>query len=154
MMTFLEHRIPPPLLTLVIGGAMAAVLLGQGPAMLPQAYRWGLVAVFSIAGALFGFPAFREFAKARTTINPVAIDQASSLVTSGIYRVTRNPMYLALALLLCAWAFWLARPLAALGPVAFVLFMNRFQIAPEERALTAKFGNAYRDYQRTVRRWL
>ena len=153
-MKTLEHRIPPPLLVLLIGAAMGAVLLGQTPPQLPQVYRWGFAALCFLAGGVFGFLAVRAFTKARTTINPVEIDQASSLVTSGIYQVTRNPMYVALTLLLCAWAFWLGRPITALGPVTFVLFINRFQIIPEERALTARFGSAYQDYQRAVRRWL
>jgi protein-S-isoprenylcysteine O-methyltransferase Ste14 len=150
----LEHRIPPPLLLLILGGAMGAVLLGQTPPALPTVYRCVFAVLFFLAAGVFGFPAIRAFAQARTTINPVAIDQASSLVTSGIYQVTRNPMYVALTLLLCAWAFWLARPLAALGPVAFVLFINRFQIVPEERVLVDKFGDAYQDYRKAVRRWL
>lgn len=154
MMKFLENRIPPPLLMLLIGGAMGAVLFGQTPPQLPAAYRWGPAAFLFLAGGVFGFPAIRAFTKARTTINPVAIDQASVLVTSGIYRMTRNPMYVGLSLLLCAWAFWLSRPITVCGPVAFVLFINRFQIIPEERALSARFGRAYLDYQLAVRRWL
>jgi protein-S-isoprenylcysteine O-methyltransferase Ste14 len=75
-------------------------------------------------------------------------------VTSGIYRVTRNPMYVGLTLSLCAWGFWLGRPIAALGPLTFVAFIDRLQIVPEERALTARFGQAYADYRRRVRRWL
>jgi protein-S-isoprenylcysteine O-methyltransferase Ste14 len=153
MMRSLEHRIPPPVLMVFIGGAMGASLLGAGPA-LPPTLRWVLATVFLLAAAAFGMPAFRAFARARTTINPVAIDQATTLVTSGIYRLTRNPMYVSLACLLCAWAFWLARPLAALGPLVFVLLIDRLQIAPEERVLTARFGAAYLEYQRSVRRWL
>jgi protein-S-isoprenylcysteine O-methyltransferase Ste14 len=154
MMKALELRVPPPLLTILIGGAMATVLLGQSTPALSPVFRWVPAALCFIAAGVFAIPAFRAFARARTTINPIAIDQASALVTSGIYRVTRNPMYVALALLLCAWAFFLSRPLAALGPAAFVLFINRFQIIPEERVLTAKFGQAYLDYQQSVRRWL
>lgn len=154
MMSGIENRIPPPLLVLLIGGAMSTLLLDDRTADLPSAYRWGLTGLFFVMAGIFGFPAFRAFGRAKTTINPVAIDQASSLVTSGIYRLTRNPMYVALALLLCAWAAWLADPWALLGPVIFILFINRFQIIPEERALTAKFGEAYLNYRRATRRWL
>jgi protein-S-isoprenylcysteine O-methyltransferase Ste14 len=63
-------------------------------------------------------------------------------------------MYAALTALLIAWTIWLAAPWAALGPVAFVLFITRFQIVPEERALRAKFGRAYEDYAQRVRRWI
>ena len=76
------------------------------------------------------------------------------LVTTGIYRKTRNPMYVALAMALLAWAVWLAHPLALAGVVAFVAWMNRYQIAPEERALHALFGTEFERYRSEVRRWL
>ena len=152
-MRALEHRVPPPLLMLVIGAIMASALLTPPSAALPAIWRWGLAGCAFAAG-LFGFPAFAAFSRAKTTIDPVQVDRASSLVTTGIYRVTRNPMYVALFLLLFAWAAWLARPLPWIGPVAFFLFITWFQIIPEERALMAKFGDAYAAYRRSVRRWL
>jgi protein-S-isoprenylcysteine O-methyltransferase Ste14 len=81
--------------------------------------------------------------------------QAASMVTSGVYRFTRNPMYLGMFCLLAAWAAWLGRlaPLLA-GLPAFVLYMNRFQIRPEERALEQRFGAAFREYAARVRRWI
>ena len=81
-------------------------------------------------------------------------DRSAALVAGGIYRSSRNPMYLGFLLLLAAWACWLANPLALAGLPAFVLYLNRFQIAPEERALRARFGDAYDGYARAVRRWL
>jgi len=153
-MRSMEHRVPPPLVMLIIAAVMAAALLGAAPAALPAGWRWGLAGGFFAAAGLFGFPAFAAFGRAKTTIDPVQVDRASTLVTTGIYRVTRNPMYVALSLLLCAWAAWLARPSPLVGPIVFVLFLNRFQIVPEERALIAKFGGAYSDYRRSVRRWL
>ena len=78
----------------------------------------------------------------------------SSLVCSGIYRVTRNPMYLGLVFVLVAWAVFLSSAWALLGPMAFALYMNRFQIAPEERVLSSMFGASYSDYLSRVRRWL
>jgi protein-S-isoprenylcysteine O-methyltransferase Ste14 len=153
-MRWLENRIPPPLLMLGIGAVVAATLLEPAPAPLPVGWRWGLAVGFFAAAGLFGFPAFAAFVSARTTIDPVKVDCASTLVTAWVYRITRNPMYVALFLLLCAWTAWLARPWPVIGPVAFVLFIDRFQIVPEERALLAKFGDAYADYRRSVRRWL
>ena len=82
------------------------------------------------------------------------IENASALVTTGVYRVSRNPMYVALTSLLTALAVYLANGWAAVGPVLFALFITRFQIIPEERIMQAKFGDAYADYQRRVRRWL
>ena len=110
---------------------------------------------------LFGAIAFgfavsgvRSFQRARTTINPVRIDEASHLVTSGVFGVTRNPMYVALTALLMAWACWLASPWVWAGPLSFALFIHRFQILPEERVLAEKFGSAYDAYRRRVRRWI
>lgn len=153
-MRSIEHRVPPPFVTLVVGAVMAASLLGAEPMALPAGWRWGLAGGFFAAAGLFGFPAFAAFVRAETTINPVEVNRATTLVTTGIYRITRNPMYVALFLLLCAWAAWLARPWPLIGPVAFLLFIDRFQVVPEERALMAKFGTVYADYRRSVRRWL
>lgn len=108
----------------------------------------GSIAFFFGAG---GIIAFRL---AKTTINPVQIDQASHVVTGGIYSVTRNPMYVGLTTLLMTWAVWLAVPWTLLGPVFFALFTHRFQILPEERVMSAKFGKEYDDYRKRVRRWL
>lgn len=153
-MSALENRIPPPILMIVTGALMAAVRLGSAAPCLPATGRWGLAGAFFLAAGLFGAPAFFAFGRAKTTIDPVQIDRASRLVTTGIYRTTRNPMYVALTLLLCAWTAWLNHPLAAFGPVFFALYITRFQIIPEERALSKKFGVAYEDYRRSVRRWI
>ena len=75
-------------------------------------------------------------------------------MSSGVYRITRNPMYLGLLLILIAWAVFLSSAWLLLGPLTFVLYMNRFQIGPEERALSAMFGNSYAEYKARVRRWL
>ena len=94
------------------------------------------------------------FGRVKTTTNPVNIEAASALVTSGIYSYTRNAMYLGLVAFLLAWAIYLSAYWTLLGPLAFVLFITRFQIIPEERVLHNKFGDAYTAYQRQVPRWL
>ena len=96
----------------------------------------------------------KGFWSARTTINPIKIENASALVTGGLYRFSRNPMYLGLALVLSGWALWLGNPINILGVAAFVWLMNVLQIKPEEAALTETFGQDYLDYKRRVRRWL
>lgn len=100
---------------------------------------------------LSGVMAFR---RARTTVNPLNPEAATALVIVGVYRYTRNPMYVGLATMLVGWAVYLAAPLALLGPPIFVLFIARFQIVPEERALAEKFGREFADYRKKVRRWL
>ena len=117
-------------------------------------WRIALAFVLFMAAGIIGFPALRSFRRAGTTIDPVRIDRASSLVTGGIYRLTRNPMYVALSLLLTAWAVWLGGTLVWAGPILLVLWLDRFQIRPEERAMAARFGEDYHRYRSEVRRWL
>ncbi len=81
-------------------------------------------------------------------------DTASSVVTAGIYRATRNPMYLGLALALAGWAMYLSNLVALLIVPAFVAYMTQFQIKPEERTLLAKFGPGFAAYMAAVRRWI
>ena len=87
-------------------------------------------------------------------MNPRTPDKATSLVSGGIYRFSRNPMYLGFLLLLAAWFFYVENWAAAILLPLFVLYMNRFQIAPEERALVAMFGPEFITYTQRVRRWM
>jgi protein-S-isoprenylcysteine O-methyltransferase Ste14 len=111
---------------------------------------WALLASAAAVG-MAGLAAFR---RARTTVNPLRPDRASALVTTGIYRHTRNPMYLAVALALLAWGLFLGHAVAPFGVAVFVAWMDRCQIPPEERALAALFGAEFERYRREVRRWL
>ena len=107
-----------------------------------------------IAGVMVTGSALLSFRRARTTVNPMQPSSASALVTSGIYRYTRNPMYLGMLFVLLGWALYLANVLAFLFLPAFILYMNRFQIEPEERAMTALFGQEFLEYASRVRRWI
>jgi protein-S-isoprenylcysteine O-methyltransferase Ste14 len=153
-MHFLETKIPPPVVALLLGGAMWWIAQDNPPLEMPRAIR----AVAGIAIALLGggiaVSGAHAFWRARTTLNPMRPEKTTSLVTSGIYRHTRNPIYVGDALLLAGWAAYLSSPWTLAGPVAFVLYMNRFQVAPEERALARLFGADYESYKRSVRRWL
>jgi protein-S-isoprenylcysteine O-methyltransferase Ste14 len=147
-------RVPPVALFVVV-----ALLMWTVASSLPSwriafpSRTLATVLLLLVAGAI-GIAGVRAFHRARTTVNPLRPERASALVTSGIYRRTRNPMYVALAIALLAWALWLAHPLALLGVAAFVGWMNRYQIAPEERALQALFGAEFERYCSEVRRWL
>jgi protein-S-isoprenylcysteine O-methyltransferase Ste14 len=94
------------------------------------------------------------FRRQRTTINPLHPEKTSSLVTGGIYRISRNPMYVGMALLLLAWAVYLESPAALLGIGAFIAYITRFQIIPEESLLSRHFGAEFENYRQRVRRWL
>jgi protein-S-isoprenylcysteine O-methyltransferase Ste14 len=150
----LRLRIPP------LAVAALAGSFGWLSASLVPALNWdfparaGLTATFAVLGvacSLLGVAAFR---RARTTVNPLTPDATTALVESGIYRLTRNPMYLGFLLLLLAEIVWLANPVALLAAPAFVLYLNRFQIGPEERALRNRFGAKFQSYSHRVRRWL
>ncbi len=150
----LEAKIPPPVVAAAIAAAMWA-LAGLLPQVgLPATLRWAVGITLLAMATTFSMAGVLAIRRARTTLNPTRPEEASALVSSGIYRVTRNPMYLGLCTLLMALAAFLSSAWALLGPVAFVLYTNRFQILPEERALTALFGGSYAAYQARVRRWL
>ncbi len=95
-----------------------------------------------------------SFSRAKTTMNPIKPAAAAALVTSGPFRFTRNPMYLSLFLYLLGWATYLSFVPALLFLPGFVLYMNHFQIKPEERVLSSLFGPEYAAYKERVRRWL
>lgn len=120
----------------------------------PYGVRLGGALVLAGAGACFDLAGLRAFRKAHTTINPLRPDRAAAVVTTGVYRVTRNPMYLGLVLILLGLALYLASPWAVLGPPVFVAYITRYQIQPEERVLAAHFGAPYTAYCAQVRRWL
>lgn len=109
---------------------------------------------FVSAGVIIGLIAVVAFRKANTTVNPTKPGTTSAMVTSGIYRYSRNPMYVGFLLALTGWAAFLSHTLAFALLPAFVVYMNRFQISPEERALTANFGSQFVTYKQAVRRWL
>ena len=150
----LELKIP--LFALVIG---VAVLMWVAAAYSPGlnvkfpfqpvvAWAFGLWGVIT---CVLGVVAFK---RAKTTVNPTKPESSSSLVTSGIYRRSRNPMYLGFLLMLAGWAAARANLVAFLALPGFVLYMNQFQIKPEERALMSIFGDKFKTYCSSVRRWI
>jgi protein-S-isoprenylcysteine O-methyltransferase Ste14 len=153
-MRALELKIPPVALVLLFG-VMMWLLSATVPSLaLTLSWRTTIAFVLLSAGFAIALAGVLEFRRAKTTVNPLTPEAASVMVTSGIYRYTRNPMYLGLLVTLFGWAVWLSHLLAfALLPL-FLLYMNRFQIEPEERALSAKFGRHFSDYGRSVRRWM
>lgn len=153
-MQFLELRVPPVPLAAVFAAVMYGLsLFAPGAAVaLPGRTRIAVaLALLGVAIALAGVVAFRAH---RTTVNPLTPSAASVVVSSGIYRFSRNPMYLGFLLALAGWVVYLSNVLAALLLPAFVAYMNRFQIKPEERALLAKFGSPFAQYMAAVRRWV
>ena len=154
VMKALEVRIPPPVMTILV-----AVIMWIAANLLPTFHiggQWRLIftVLLAVLALVLGGMAFVAFGKSNTTIDPIHPEKASSLVSSGVYRFTRNPMYVALGSLLMSWAVWLSVPWVVLGPAGFIYFTTRLQIMPEERALSFKFGRTYDDYCLQVPRWL
>ncbi|MGX2987324.1 methyltransferase family protein [Ursidibacter sp. B-7004-1] len=146
----MELKLPPPLVAFI-----CAVIIYFLPnyAETNWAYRCFAVICF-IFGVVVDLCALWAFWKNKTTINPLDPNKTSALTREGIYRFTRNPMYLGLVCLLLAWAFWLGNAFALLVVWGFIVYITRFQIKPEERILAQKFGEIYQEYCQKVPRWL
>jgi len=147
----LDLRIPPP----VVAGAAAAAqwfLTRNNPRHTPvgRAAAAGLAAV----GATIGARGLLHFDDAGTTFHPHHPEETTTLVTHGVYSRTRNPMYVGMALGLLGLAAHHGRAVALLPIPAYLAYLQRFQIRPEERALAARFGAEYAEYSRRVRRWV
>ncbi len=153
-MKALENRIPPVLAVIIFGFLMWLFPGGSMTSSQPGVARTIFMVLTLIAGIFFCFAGVQAFRSAKTTVNPLQPDSASSLVTTGVYRFTRNPMYLGFALLLVAWTLLLGSMGSVLGVAGFVIFITRFQIIPEERAMHSLFGQAYSEYAEKVHRWI
>lgn len=152
-MRSLELRIPPVALVIIFATAMATLAYAV-PAGVPIPGKLPIAIILVLAGGLVGLAGVVAFRRHKTTVNPFTPDKSSSLVATGIYLHSRNPMYLGLLLALLGWCAYLANWASALLLPAFVAYMNRFQICPEERALAERFGPQFVSYSKTVRRWL
>ena len=150
-----ELKVPPALLGVIAAALMwcAASATPDFDFLFPSSVvsRW----VWRSLGALTCLAGVVSFRRANTTVNPMRPEATSSLVVSGIYKYSRNPMYLGFLLILLAWAAALSNVVALAGIPAFVLYMNHFQISPEERMLASQLrAGVSRNFVRRVRRWL
>jgi protein-S-isoprenylcysteine O-methyltransferase Ste14 len=150
----LELRVPPDVVALLVVGLMWSLSRFGGAIPLAPVWRYLVGSVLVLSGALIVFAARRAFARHDTAWQPLDPSRASSLVTGGIYGFTRNPMYLGTWLLLLGVGAMLGSYFSAAGSLLYVLYVDRFQIVPEERALSARFGESFESYRRSVRRWV
>ena len=153
-MRWLELKIPPPIVLICTGLLMWLTARLSRPSEMQDELRASAALVFACAGIALDLAALVSFMRAKTTVNPITPASTSSLVLAGPYRLSRNPMYLGQLLLLLGWATFLANGLAYLFAPVFVLYINRFQIVPEERSLYAKFGTEFLAYKARVGRWI
>ncbi|MDG6881436.1 Putative protein-S-isoprenylcysteine methyltransferase [Phocoenobacter uteri] len=144
-------KIPPPILFL-----FTALLMKLMPNM--EIFQChidiGVIILLTIIGVIIDVFSLFAFFKQKTTASPFTPQNSSALITTGIYQITRNPMYLSLALYLGAWGIWLGNLLSLSGIVLFCGYITYFQIIPEEYYLEKIFGDEYRIYKQKVRRWL
>ncbi len=158
-MVRLELRIPPAILLLICGTLMWAIaLLLPSLSLKFHSYTHTVILPIFLLLLLLGsslvVSGIFAFYRAGTTVNPIRPEHASSLVMTGVYRYSRNPIYLGLALILLSWGLYLSNVLSLLFVIVFICYMNHFQIKPEERILHKLFGAQFEQYQCNVRRWL
>lgn len=150
----MKPRIPPPILMLA-AFALMWVLNRRMPLARWIAPPWTQFGSFPAAlGIVIGVTAVVRLHQAHTTTSPMDPGKASFLVTDGVFRFSRNPIYLGMVLLLAGWAVWLGSASPWVIPPLFAVFITAVQIVPEERALGLRFGEKYRAYQSRVARWI
>lgn len=149
----LELRVPPPLLLLVF--AALAWLMSQAlPVAAIHPISLAAATVLGAAGLALNLLPKLWFRRAGTTVNPLRPEAASALVTSGVYRISRNPMYLGHVVLLLAWASSLGNGFGLVLVPVHIAYLTRFQVMPEERILQTRFPERYAEYMRSTRRWV
>jgi protein-S-isoprenylcysteine O-methyltransferase Ste14 len=153
-MQHLELKIPPLIVLAIAAGLMWAIARATPQWTLLYPGRLLTAATLLLLGVAIMLIGVLAFRKASTTVDPRSPQSTSQVVRSGIYRFTRNPMYLGMLVVLVAWMVWLSNAGAVAVPIFFALYITRWQIVPEERALAEKFGAVYESYRQSVRRWL
>jgi protein-S-isoprenylcysteine O-methyltransferase Ste14 len=153
-LSVLELKVPPPVVAAIIAYMMWQITQTIGGLALEFGCRFE-VSIFIVGvGFLIDFLALAVFLKAKTTINPLSPNNSSALVNTGIYRFTRNPMYVGNFLFLTAWGLWLLTPINVFCLALYLWYITRFQIKPEEKILTSLFKDEYLKYMGEVRRWV
>lgn len=150
----LENKIPPPVIAIIFAAGMWWIASFTTGIQIEVFWRYPVALFVALVGLFFCLAGVVSFRLAKTTINPLKTEKASSLVCSGIYRISRNPMYVGFALFLTAWAIYLSSVWSLIGVAGFVHYINRYQIRPEERALLSLFGAGFESYKSSTRRWI
>ena len=148
----MNNRIPPPIVTFICG-----ITIYYSKSFFNQflSYSNNIISIFLLILGLFIFiSAVRSFRRQKTTVNPLAPKQASSLVVSGIFKYSRNPMYLGMLIVLLSISFKFNLAGGIVISLFFYLFITRFQIFPEEEAMNELFGDEFIEYSNKTRRWI
>ena len=142
--------VPPPII--FIG---CALIMAYLPNPYPVTINIVIAYLIALASSFVGFFSVWQFYKNKANIHPIHLEKSKVFVVSGIYRFSRNPMYLSLAGLLVAWAVLFAKCGQFFSVFfLFIYFITQWQIKPEEYWLEKKFGESYLAYKKKVRRWI
>ena len=145
----LDTKIPPPIVTLIILTIIYFFEIKE----YELNNKLISITIFSI-GLVFIFSAVFQFIRIKTTVNPTKPHNTTTLVITGAYKITRNPMYLGMLLIIISFAFYKASIISLILIPFFIFYINKFQIEPEEFEMRKKFGKEYEDYCKKVDRWI
>ena len=151
-MKSLENKIPP--LIIVVFFLALIFLLKNFLEVFTFSYQVYISFFFLCLAASLCLTSIIKFRKHKTTLNPLMPEESTALVTTGIFKFSRNPMYLSLLNLLIAFSIYLGSFLALIIIPLFVVYINLFQIKPEEKAMLKLYGKEFENYCSNVRRWI
>ena len=147
----LKTKIPPPLITLI---CILIIYFFEKEFIFFEDWNIYISGFFLLWGLIIIAFAVFKFAKTKTTVDPTKPSKTSSLVISGIYRITRNPMYLGMLFLIISFTFYKLSLFGAIVIPSFIFYINKYQIEPEEYEMRKKFGENFEDYCKKVDRWI
>lgn len=150
----MELKVPPlaQVLVISIGMLSISILLPSFEVLIPAGRLVG--SILMIVGATLAIAGVLEFRRCKTTVDPRYPNNSERLVCAGVFRLSRNPMYLGMLIILLGWSVYLANLVSSVLLPVFVFYMNQFQIKPEEKILSEKFGSRFDRYCSEVRRWV
>jgi len=148
----MNNKIPPPIVTFICG---MAIFFSRSFFNQFFNYNNNIISLFLLVFGLSIFIlAIKAFSRQKTTVNPLEPRQASSLVISGIFKFSRNPMYLGMLIILLSISFKFNLIGGIVISLFFYLFITKFQIIPEEEAMNELFGDEFIEYSNKTKRWI
>ena len=150
----LALKVPPPVQALICGILMWVADKQLPGGQLESAIQLPMAILFAISGIVLVVISMLAFRRASTTVDPFHPEETSHLVVDGVFRYSRNPMYVSLLLVLISWAIWLGSIYNVAVLALFVTYITFFQIKPEEEAMRFLFGESYEHYCEKIRRWI
>ena len=145
-------KIPPPLIVLVL--IVSIYFSSKKIDLINIPLQLEISILILSAGILIFVNPVLQFIKSKTTVNPIQFEEVNKLVTSGIFKYSRNPMYLGMLMIVLSTSIFYLNIYSILTPLLFMLWINKFQIKREEEFLIEKFGDEYLSYKKKTRRWI